>query len=99
MTTLSACLNPAGNDVLIIMGFIRLKEIWLQKHHQGFYVVVVDDNRYAVLDHVMGRVFTYNSLVSFFMFWAIGEVIGSFRDPVAIDCIGDHFLVLNRAGD
>ena len=59
-------------------------------------MVVVDDNRYAVLDHVMGRVFTYNfSGELLYVFGAIGEVVGSFRDPVAIDCIGDHFLVLD----
>lgn len=91
-------LNPAGNDVLIRNGFHPPKgDLASETPSRFFDVVVVDDNRYAVLDHVMGRVFTYNfSGELLYVFGAIGEVVGSFRDPVAIDCIGDHFLVLDR---
>lgn len=51
---------------------------------------------YSVLDRVRGRIFTYDidgNLL--YVFGGLGEQLGTFFSPVALDCLDDHMLVLD----
>ncbi|NLW56556.1 MAG: hypothetical protein GX050_08085, partial [Firmicutes bacterium] len=53
---------------------------------------------YSVLDRVRGRIFTYDvdgNLL--YVFGGLGEQLGTFFPPVALDCLDDQMLVLDAA--
>lgn len=91
-------LNPAGIDVLQRNGFHTPQgDIGTEKPSRFFDVAVLDKQRYSVLDHIMGRIFTYNFEGELlYVFGALGETKGAFRDPVALDNVGEQLIVLDR---
>lgn len=59
---------------------------------------VSDREIYSVLDAKQGRIFTYNGDgFLMYVFGGKGNILGEFHTPIAIDRIGDDFLVLDRA--
>src|SRR5690606_19797715 len=59
---------------------------------------VADSEIYSVLDSKRGRIFTYNGDGHFmYMFGGLGNRLGEFNTPIAIERLGDDFLVLDKA--
>lgn len=60
-------------------------------------IAVGDYGIYSVLDSRKGRIFTYDEEGSLlYIFGGLGQQVGTFRNPVAIDHWGDYFVVLDR---
>jgi len=93
-------LNPAGEDVLIRKGFHPPKgDLVASSDQASRFVDIHVDNAgvYRVLDHFRGRVFAYDrNGWLLYVFGVRGELKGSFRDPVAVDMLGEDVLVLDR---
>lgn len=100
-------LNPTGQDVLRRLGFqnpigdVEYPYAWDQVSIGGpsalADVVAWHDQVYSVLDRRRGRVFTYDydgNLL--YVFGALGEQEGTFKEATAIDVLGEKILVLDR---
>lgn len=96
-------LNPAGKDILQRDGFHPpMGDI-----HPGTdsqitgYSILVDivgreNDIYSVLDRRRGRIFTYDGHGNLlYVFGGLGSGAGLFSNPVALDVVGDHILVLD----
>jgi DNA-binding beta-propeller fold protein YncE len=58
---------------------------------------VKDSEMYSVLDTKQGRIFTYNGDGHLmYVFGSLGNQLGEFHTPVAIERLGDDFLVLDK---
>jgi len=97
-------LNPTGTDVLRRNGYFppvgdisfRSRGYAEAGHSQLYDVCVEDSGIYSVLDKKKGRVFTYDTDGNLlFVFGGIGNRIGNFWNPVALDIINDQFVVLD----
>jgi len=98
-------LNPMGIDVLKRNGFTDpMGDVDYVINDDGSYdisklcdVVVLDNDCYSVLDANKGRIFTYNSSGELlFIFGGLGDKLGTFGTPVAIDCLANkNYLVLD----
>ena len=96
-------LNPMGVDVLKRNGFfdpmgdVNYRRDLLEGDIQPSQlcdIAVRDSEMYAVLDSRMGRVFTYNSNGDLmYVFGAIGDSLGQFGTPEALDTMGETYLV------
>lgn len=96
-------LNALGNDIL------RREEGHFSPQGDLMYlyangpsrlvdVDVADSEMYSVLDAKMGRIFTYDGDGNLmFIFGGIGNRLGEFNSPIAIERVGDDFLVLDKA--
>lgn len=94
-------LSVAGSDILHREGVIPP----MGDYGPGFYrnpsrlidVVGRENEMYSVLDATRGRIFTYDGSGNLlYVFGAIGDQIGTFRNPRAIDVLGDLILVLDE---
>lgn len=99
-------LNPTGVDVLRRRGFqppmgdIIYPQSWEDVSITGpsvlADVVAQPYGVYSVLDRRRGRVFTYDADgYLLYVFGGRGDQIGLSRNPVAIDMIGEKFVVLD----
>lgn len=93
-------LNPTGVDVLRREGFfppIGDVEFDYMEQSQLVDVSVSDYGIYSVLDRRQGRIFTYDPDGNLlFVFGGLGGArLGTFRNPVAIERIGNQILVLD----
>lgn len=97
-------LNPTGTDVLRRNGYfppvgdiVFRSRGYAESGNSQLYDVCIDDSGiYSVLDKKKGRIFTYDvdgNLL--YIFGGIGNRMGNFRDPVAVDVIDDNFAVLD----
>jgi len=92
-------LNPTGSDVLRRLGnFPPVGDIWFEESkHSLFIDVCLEENGiYSVLDGRMGRVFTYdNDSNLLYIFGGIGNLLGAFKNPAAIDSVDGNYIVLD----
>ena len=100
-------LNHSGQDVLRRLGFqnpigdVEYPYAWEKVTIGGpsalADVIARDDETYSVLDRRRGRVFTYDyDGHLLFVFGALGEQEGTFKEATAIDAVGDKLLILDR---
>ena len=91
-------LNPSGEDVLVRNWFhAPMGDLSTEYPSRLIDIHVKDDGTYRVLDHDHGRVFAYDrNGWLLYVFGSLGEVKGTFRDPVAVDVLGEDVLVLDR---
>lgn len=95
-------LNAQGNDILRRTGFYKPQGDINFTTDLGpsrlIDVDITDSEIYSVLDSKRGRIFTYNGDGQFmYVFGGMGNRIGEFNTPVAIERVGDDFLVLDKA--
>jgi len=93
-------LNPTGADVLRREGFfppVGDIDFGYMDHSLLVDVDVGEHGMYSVLDRRKGRIFTYDANGNLlFVFGGLGGArLGTFRNPVAIERIGEHVLVLD----
>jgi hypothetical protein len=95
-------LNAQGNDILRRTGYFDPQGDIYYRSKEGpprlIDVDVSDSEIYSVLDATRGRVFTYTGDGHLmYVFGGIGNQMGQFHTPVAIERLGDDFLVLDKA--
>lgn len=95
-------LNPAGEDVLVRAGFLPPMGDPADRS-TGISVfadiVAREFGTYTVLDRQYGRIFTYDSLGNLlYVFGGLGDSVGLFRLPTAIDTLGSDVVVLDSSG-
>lgn len=90
-------LNPSGTDVLRRKGFQDpVGDLYPSEPSIFRDVTARSFGGVSVLDRRQGRVFTYNdNSEMLYVFGGIGQVLGTFVEPVAIDETGDKMLVLD----
>lgn len=90
-------LNPSGIDVLRVNGeFAPVGDLTFNR--SSFVDIKVSSNGvYRALDSTRGRVFTYNEDGNLlYVIGQLGNQIGTFKNPVAIESHGDAIYVLDR---
>lgn len=95
-------LNAQGSDILRREGHYRPVGDVRYYHEDGpsrlIDIDVTDSEIYSVLDSRQGRIFTYNGDGHLmYIFGGKGNKLGEFNTPIAIERVGDLFLVLDRA--
>ncbi|MEV5030321.1 hypothetical protein [Paenibacillus sp. LPE1-1-1.1] len=95
-------LNAQGNDILRRTGYYNPQGDIRYSSDIGpsrlVDIDVADSEMYSVLDAKRGRVFTYSGDGHFmYVFGGMGNQLGEFNTPVAIERVGDDFLVLDKA--
>lgn len=96
-------LNPSGYDILRRLGFDPpmgdVDYVYKDKipvSSQFTDICVMDYGIYSALDKQKGRIFTYdNDGNLLFVFGGLGEKLGTFGKPEAIDKIESNFLILD----
>lgn len=97
-------LNPTGDDVLRRKGyfppvgdvFFRSRGYAESGNSMLADVCIDETGIYSVLDIRKGRIFTYDSDSNLlFVFGSIGNRLGNFRSPVALDEVNGNFVVLD----
>lgn len=96
-------LNLQGNNILIENGFNYVIGDWYWDKAGGFDgpslitdVTALDNGIYYILDKVRGRIFGYDEQGNLlFAFGGNGNQDGFFRQPVAIDHMGNDLLVMD----
>lgn len=93
-------LNPSGADVLLRQGFSSpMGDLQYDRRGQSTLVdiSVGSDGIYSALDVLRGRIFTYDSEGKLlYIFGSQGDRVGSFKEPAAIDRVGDSIIVLDK---
>ncbi len=90
-------LNPSGQDVLIRQDYMRSTSN--VSREGSFYIDVSasDDGSYSAIDYQTGRIYTYNyNGYLLYGFGRIGNRVGNFKRPVAIERKGDKLFVLDN---
>jgi hypothetical protein len=95
-------LNAHGNDILRREGYFSPRGDIRYSPNTGpsrlVDIDVADSEIYSVLDSRRGRIFTYNGDGHLmYVFGGLGNKRGEFNTPVAIERLGDDFLVLDKA--
>jgi hypothetical protein len=95
-------LNAQGNDILRRTGYFSPQGDVRYTGDIGpsrlVDIDVTDSEIYSVLDSKRGRIFTYNGDGHLmYVFGGLGNQLGEFNEPTAIDRLGDDFLVLDKA--
>lgn len=95
-------LNAQGNDILRRTGYFSLVGDTRYSSDIGpsrlIDIDVTDSEMYSVLDSKRGRIFTYSGDGHLlYIFGGLGNQMGQFNSPAAIDRIGDDFIVLDKA--
>lgn len=95
-------LNAQGIDILRRDGYVPprgdIRYSWEEGPSRLIDIDVTDSEIYSVLDAERGRIFTYNGDgYLLYIFGRLGNRLGEFDTPVAIERIGDNFLVLDKA--
>lgn len=94
-------LNAQGIDILRRDGYIPpLGDVYYTSDLGPARLIdidVTDSEIYSVLDSKRGRIFTYNGDgYLLYIFGGLGNRLGEFDNPVAIERVGDNFLVLDK---
>nr|WP_235715746.1 NHL repeat-containing protein [Halalkalibacter hemicellulosilyticus] len=94
-------LNSRGDDILRREGYFNpigdVRYTTAVGPSRLIDIDVTDSEIYSVLDARRGRIFTYNGDGHLmYVFGGIGNQLGEFHTPVAIERLGDDFLVLDR---
>ena len=94
-------LNAHGNDILRREGdFSPRGDLYFTANSGPSRLVDIDvaeGEIYSVLDSKRGRIFTYNGDGHLmYVFGGLGNKRGEFHTPVAIERLGDDFLVLDK---
>ncbi|WP_437126794.1 hypothetical protein [Paenibacillus pabuli] len=95
-------LNAQGTDILRRQGYHYPQGDLMYTNEAGpsrlIDVDVGDSDMYSVLDSSRGRIFTYNGDgYLLHIFGGIGNRLGQFNTPVALERAGDRMLVLDKA--
>ncbi|MCA0753496.1 hypothetical protein KP806_00415 [Paenibacillus sp. N4] len=95
-------LNAQGNDILRRTGYFNPQGDIRFSIDLGpsrlIDIDVADSEMYSVLDSKRGRIFTYSGDGHFmYVFGGLGNQLGEFKTPAAIERVGDDFLVLDKA--
>lgn len=95
-------LNAQGTDILRRDGYSRPRGDVRYFVDDGpsrlIDIDVTDSEIYSVLDSRRGRIFTYNGDgYLLYIFGGLGNRIGEFTEPIAIERLEDRFLVLDKA--
>ncbi|WP_340022812.1 NHL repeat-containing protein [Paenibacillus sp. FSL K6-1096] len=96
-------LNAQGADILRREGYFKpIGDLMYNTRSGGaprlIDIDVSDSEIYSVLDASRGRIFTYNGDgYLMYIFGGIGNRLGEFNTPVAIEHNGDDVLVLDQA--
>ncbi|MEK0313281.1 hypothetical protein [Cohnella sp. 56] len=95
-------LNGRGNDILKRNGYFPpegdIRYTTADGPARLVDIDVTDSDMYSILDANRGRIFTYNGDgYLMYVFGGIGNQLGAFDTPTAIDRLGDDFLVLDKA--
>ncbi|MDQ0253225.1 hypothetical protein J2S74_000597 [Evansella vedderi] len=95
-------LNARGTDILRREGYFSPVGDIRYDYDLGpsrlIDIAVTDSEIYSVLDSRRGRIFTYDGDGHLmYMFGGLGNQLGKFNTPIAIDWFGEDFLVLDRA--
>ncbi|AWB46907.1 hypothetical protein DCC85_10910 [Paenibacillus sp. CAA11] len=95
-------LNAQGTDILRRTGYFNPEgDIRFTADEGPSRIVdidVTDSEMYSVLDGKRGRIFTYSGEGHLmYIFGGLGNRSGEFKTPVAIERMGDNFLVLDKA--
>lgn len=93
--------NARGDDILRREGYFDQVGDIEYDNDQGpsrFIDITVSENGiYSVLDSRRGRIFTYNDDgFLMYIFGGLGNKLGEFHTPIAIDRFDDQFLVLDQ---
>lgn len=94
-------LNPSGEDVLKRYGYYDVSGDIYYRRTTGpskfVDIKVLGDGMYSALDSTQGRVFTYDESGNLlYIFGGLGNQLGMFKTPVAVEHIGERQLVLDR---
>ncbi|NLK21937.1 MAG: gluconolactonase [Epulopiscium sp.] len=98
-------LNPSGDDVLkrpedkFVKGdlFFRPAGRRYTGPSQFIDIVVRDKGLYSAIDSQRGRIFTYDHEGNLlYIFGSIGSQVGTFKNPSAIEAIGDKIIVVDK---
>ncbi|MFC5528735.1 gluconolactonase [Cohnella yongneupensis] len=97
-------LNPSGEDVLKRYGNLPVKgdvrfPIYgaMNGPSKLTDIKVLDNGKYIALDSLRGRLFTYDGEGNMlYMFGGMGNQLGTFKSPAAVEAIGDSIVVLDR---
>ena len=94
-------LNPSGEDVLKRFGYFPVAGDIYYRRTVGpskfVDIKVLGDGIYSALDSTQGRVFTYDESGNLlYVYGGIGNQLGVFKTPAAIEQLGDRQLVLDR---
>ncbi|MFC6331846.1 hypothetical protein ACFP56_04360 [Paenibacillus septentrionalis] len=95
-------LNAQGNDILRREGYFSPRGDVRYRSAEGpsrlIDIDVGDSEIYSVLDSKRGRIFTYNGDGHLmYVFGGLGNQLGEFTMPIAIERVGDDMLVLDKA--
>lgn len=100
-------LNPTGIDVLRSQGYwnpvgdLRFSNIGEVRGPSLFVdITVTDSGIYSVFDGKRGKIFTYDwdgNLL--YVFGKMGNQVGTFTTPAAIDYLGDDIIALDRGAN
>lgn len=93
-------LNPAGENILMVnTRWQPVGDVAAPYKEESFFedVAAREYGMFSVLDRQRGRVFTYDPVGNLlYVFGGLGTIKPLFRSPVALDTIGETFLVLDR---
>lgn len=94
-------LNPSGEDVLKRSGYFAVAgDIYFRRSvgpSKFVDIKVLGDGMYSALDSTQGRIFTYDDTGNLLhVYGGIGNQLGVFKTPVAIEMAGELQLVLDR---
>ncbi|NMB18138.1 MAG: hypothetical protein GX984_01595 [Erysipelothrix sp.] len=94
-------INARGDDILRREGYYNpIGDIDYDRDQGPSYLIdisVADNGIYSVLDSRRGRIFTYNNDgFLMYIFGGLGNKLGEFHTPIAIERFDDFFLVLDR---
>ncbi|WP_336790440.1 hypothetical protein [Paenibacillus sp. MMO-177] len=95
-------LNAQGNDILRRNGYFApegdIRYMSATGPSRLIDIDVGDSEIYSILDAKRGRIFTYDGDGHLlYVFGGLGNQMGQFNTPVAIERLGDEFLVLDKA--
>ncbi|MBD2867062.1 hypothetical protein [Paenibacillus arenilitoris] len=95
-------LNAQGNDILRRTGYFSPQGDIRYTIETGpsrlIDIDIGDSEIYSVLDSKRGRIFTYNGDGHFmYVFGGLGNLLGEFKTPTAIERMGEDFVVLDKA--
>lgn len=98
-------LNPAGADImrrasqLPIIGDIEFDGASYSSTSSFVDILGRENDMFSILDATRGRVFTYDHNGDLlYVFGGLGDTIGRFRNPLALERIEDTLLVLDSRG-
>lgn len=97
-------LNPTGTDVLRkegyhdVIGDIQYPAMGELAGGSTFMDISVNEfGMYSALDSKRGRIFTYDEDGNLlYIFGKLGNQLGTFKTPIAIERVGDDILVLDK---